>query len=498
MNILIGFNIDYFYIRAIFAFLSIMIIPGLLIILIFKLRKIEFWEYLVYTIGLSISFIMFAGLLVNWILPLLHITNKPLQLIYILPIFDMILFIFWIVAYFRNKDLKEINFNIPTLDWINNLFFIIPMLFPVLSILGALMLNNYGTSILIMIALFGIEIYVLLIIIFRKRLNPKIYPWAIWMISIALLAMFDLRSFNPAGIDINIENFLYRLTKEKLIWDISNFKDAYNACLSITLLPWILDLFVNINSFLLMKIMSLFIFSFLPLIMFLIFKKYFNNSISFFGAFFFVSQPIFMEGASIPIRQRVSLLFFALVLLALVLKKVSTKKIGILTIIFSFSMIVSHYSTSYLGILIFLLIFLLSNIYNLLHKKGPGKIIFDERFSITIFLIIFAFTFLWYSQLTGTSSGLIQFVGKSIENAGDIFSGEVQAQDKSLISQLNPFQKEGNFTKLVESYKAENIAMVPSSQMGYLNLRYPQGIPPRVSIKIHNFYSLVIKNIQQE
>ena len=78
VNLLVIFNIDYFYIRAILAFIFIVTIPGLLIMLIFKIREVGFWEYLVYTIGLSIAFIMFAGLVVNWTLPFLHITDKKI------------------------------------------------------------------------------------------------------------------------------------------------------------------------------------------------------------------------------------------------------------------------------------------------------------------------------------------------------------------------------------------------------------------------------------
>ena len=76
VNLLVISNLDYFYTGTILSFIFLITIPGLLIMLMLKIREVRFWEYLVYTIGLSVSFIMFAGLAVNWILPWLHITNK--------------------------------------------------------------------------------------------------------------------------------------------------------------------------------------------------------------------------------------------------------------------------------------------------------------------------------------------------------------------------------------------------------------------------------------
>ena len=187
VNILVFFNINQFFIRATLGFIFLITIPGLLIMLMLKIREVGFWEYLVYTIGLSVAFIMFAGLAVNWTLPFLNITDKPLALIPILISFDIFLLIMGYFAYKRNQDLKPLEIKFPKLDTTNQIFFIIPIIFPVLSILGALILNNHGPNILTMIMLGGIAVYVLAIVIFRKKIDENIYPWTILLISIAVL-----------------------------------------------------------------------------------------------------------------------------------------------------------------------------------------------------------------------------------------------------------------------------------------------------------------------
>ena len=178
-NFLVLFDIQYFYLRAIFSFIFLITIPGLLIMLMLKIRKIGFWEYLVYTIGLSVAFLMFGGLFNNWFLPLVEI-GRPLLLIPLLISFNAFLLIFWIIAYKRNNEnIFEIRF--PKLDWLNKIFFLTPLIFPLLSILGTILLNNGGPNYFTIVMLGGIATYVFLIVLFRKKLNENIYPWAILM-----------------------------------------------------------------------------------------------------------------------------------------------------------------------------------------------------------------------------------------------------------------------------------------------------------------------------
>ncbi|MCX6750411.1 MAG: hypothetical protein NTZ83_03060, partial [Candidatus Pacearchaeota archaeon] len=49
VNILVGFNLNFLYLRQILGFLFIILVPGLLIMLCFRIRNVGFWEYLVYT-----------------------------------------------------------------------------------------------------------------------------------------------------------------------------------------------------------------------------------------------------------------------------------------------------------------------------------------------------------------------------------------------------------------------------------------------------------------
>src|SRR3990170_6951178 len=224
-NLFVHFDVQYFYVRAIFSFIFLTTIPGLLIMLMLKIRKIGFWEYLVYVIGLSIAFLMFGGLLANWALPLMGI-NQPLSLQPISISFYYLLLIIGPIAYLRNKDLSY-EFKFIKLSLPDFLFFIIPMLFPILSVMGAISLNNQGTNIFTMIMLGGVALYVPLVVTFRKKLNSNILPLSLFFISISLLFMTSLRGWYITGHDIKQEYYVFQLTKSNYRWSISLFQDAY-------------------------------------------------------------------------------------------------------------------------------------------------------------------------------------------------------------------------------------------------------------------------------
>lgn len=447
VNILIFFNLNQFYIRAVLAFIFLITVPGLLIMLMLKIRSIGFWEYLVYTVGLSVSFIMFAGLAVNWILPWLNITDKPLSLYPILACFDLFLLIFLLIAYIRNKDMKPFDIKTPKLDAINNIFFIIPMFFPVLSILGAFLLNNHGTNILTMIMLGGIAVYVLLLTIFRKRLDKNIYPWALYLIGLSLLLMFSMRSWFISGYDISNEYHVFNLASTNQIWLLEIFHNAYNACISINILPSIILQFVNIIDIYIFKFLYPIIFSLILIPIFLISNRYLNSRLlSFLSSFIFLSFIWFIDPMATLTRQQIAFLFFSLISLLILKESPMGNYERLFFIIFSFSLVLSHYSTAYF-FLFFLLFYTIFLLFKNFHKLKKSHINF------VLILICISFCFLWYSQLTQTSDNIFN-VGKNVVvNMGTIFSDDLR---HGFLEEANPFSnKKSNSLEEIKSFVNE-------------------------------------------
>src|ERR1700680_2775123 len=66
------------------------------------------------------------------------------------------------------------------------------------------------------------------------------YSYALFFIGLALLFTTSLRSWYATGHDIEREIYVFQLTNTHHIWSMAFYQDAYNACLSITILPTIL------------------------------------------------------------------------------------------------------------------------------------------------------------------------------------------------------------------------------------------------------------------
>jgi len=491
---LVLFNIQLFYLRAIFSFIFLTAIPGLLIMLMLKIRKIGFWEYSVYAIGLSIVFLMFAGLAVNWILPWLHVTNKPLSLIPLITSFDIILSIFGLIAFRRNK---KISFKIkfPKFNKVSKVFLITPIIFPILSILGAITLNNSGSNYLTMITLVGIAICVFLIVLFRDKLNEHIYPWIILLISVSLLLMWWLRSWYISGVDTNVEYHIFQLIKEHKYWSMSLFNSAYNACLSVSILPTIYSIFLKINDLYIFKLIIPLLFSMVSVVVYLFLKRYTEDIFAFLAVFFFMSQPDFPSGAGIPIRQEIGLLFFALALLTLFNRIIGKIPKNLLLLAFLFSMIVSHYSTTYIALTLFIFTYLVcflfrkteenkyfSKIYKKLNLKRQREMQKKKYYlNIIIVLSCIIFTFLWYAQLTKISNNFVDFTNKSIQNMKNVFSDDVRQEQTSIFGQFSIFYKQDDPTLLLQNYIKEvtyEYKNIPSISL------YPQNILNGYSVKV--------------
>ena len=485
-NLLVYFDIQYFYLRAIFSFIFLSTIPGLLIMLILKIRKIGSWEYLVYTIGLSIAFLMFGGLFINFALPLVGI-GKPLSLIPVLISLNAFLLVFWMIAYKRNKEIL-FEIRLPKLDWLNKIFFITPVIFPLLSILGAIILNNGGPNYLTLILLGGIVLYLLGVVLFRKMLDQNIYPWSIFLISLSLLLMFPLRSWHIIGWDISLEYKMFRLTESNYLWSLTNVNNEYNACLSITILPTILNNFLNINSEYVFKLLYPLLFTEVPLTIYLLSKRYTTNIAAFLVSFFFIIQPTFYWIMPVLARQEVAFIFFSLFLFTLFTNNIRFGTKNILVLLFGASMIVSHYSTSYISLTLIIFTYIVRKISNINLNINKHKIIQSNpnyKLRLNIILILIIFTFIWNVQLTNSFNSFTETIYYSLMNIKKIFTEEMKnASLKSVFFYSDSSYTNDQLNLFIENYipgylEANNIKPILNNEKYTLTIKPTTGFYTR-------------------
>lgn len=380
--------LDVPFLREFMAFITFTTIPGILLLHILKLNKIEFLKKIVLLIGLSVAFLIFMGLLLNSMYPLIL---KPLSLVPVLILSNVILLILAVIAYIRNKD--DFNLN----DFLNlkiNLNgkltspLIFPVLFPFMAIFGTYLMNLTQNNFILLAMLLLIPVYIVVIVLLKDRIHSATYPFALWTISLSLLLMNGLTSSYLMGRDVHYEFYSFQLALQSFHWDINTYLNPYNACLSITILPTILQSLSNLSGEYIFKIFSL-IGSFIPLVVYIVSKKYLENKYAFFAGLLFSFQLFFVYllGA---VRQEVAILFFFLAIMVLFATDMSKNTKKILFIIFMSSVVVSHYTTAYISFVLVLPI-LLTPFF-----KG---IFSDRKLKFTNFeviVILFLFILVWY------------------------------------------------------------------------------------------------------
>lgn len=425
----------------VYSFLFLIITPGILLLVLLRVKFKSFWESASLCVGLSLSFIMFGGLLVNQLLPKFGIMH-PLALNPVLISFSLFLLLLLVFAYRKTKNFS-VSISRIHLSKYNLYFFSSLILFPLLAILGSINLNNNRANIFTMAMLGGIGVYVLLLIIFSKRVSQSLFPSSLYFIGVSLLLMTSLRSQFIAGYDVQWEYYVFQLTKIHHLWNIDFYKNAYNACLSITILPTIFSDFLNFNDMYIYKIVFQILFAFCPVIIYLFLKKYTTSICAFIAAFYFISFPTFFNDMPALTRQEIGFIFFSLlvyVTFSLTLPKYFR---SILFLILGFSVIISHYSTNYVLLFIFLFAYFAKKILSIpkigntvastfksIHitqKSTTSKKPFINGF---LLICLLAFTFFWNSNVTKTSNNFTNVLSKTlnsifIHSPQDSKSGEV-------------------------------------------------------------------------
>ena len=410
------------FLRQGFGFLFLTILPGLLVMQILKLNKIGIVEKIVLSVGLSVSFLMFFGLLIDKLYFGLGYAT-PLSTISVVVSFSAAILILCAIGYKTNREAFSFampNFNLNTAE---KAFLIVPIFFPALSIFGMHIMNTTDNNILLMFLLFLIPTYVAFVCFFNHKFPKRMYPVVIFLISISLLLMWSLRSNHIVGSDVHLEYYFFQTTFTNLHWSILE-NSTLDACLSISLLPTIYQSILNTSPEFFSKILFLLIYSIGPLSIYVISKRYVGESYAFLASCFFMFQANFLRAAG---RSNLAILFFVLAMMTLFSDKIDPLKKGILFIVFMASCMVSHYATTY--IFFFVMVGTFIGI-ELLSKKYT----FKKILSLTLVILFFSMIFFWYSQVTETAFNAgVDFIEDTLKNLNEFFILESRGGGEALL-----------------------------------------------------------------
>lgn len=428
--------LDVLVLRFVFVFVFYSIVPGALILSILNLGKVKTIARFVLSWGLSISFIIFSGLFINFLYPLFGY-NSPLSTSSIFISFNSIILILIFIVFWRDKSNSYIDLSDLNMDAREKAYLLLPAFFPFIGILGMYIMNNKDNNAMLMALHLFIFAYIIFISLNHTRVPDRIYAPLIFLISISLVLLMGLRSNHIIGADVHSEYYFFQQTIQSGQWSIillGSYKSTLDACLSISILPAVYQSFLGIDPEYTFKVLYPILFSVCPLVIYIISSKYIKGSYTFLASVFFISQTSFLWTAAGP-RTRLAVLFFALAIMVLFSDELDDINKRLLFLIFASSCIVSHYATTY--IFFFLLLGMLSGtkIIRWVCLSSKTQSIscsfLKPHFTTGMLVVIFVAIFLWYSQITGEAFDQgVRFIGRSLLSLQDFFI--IESRDNSV------------------------------------------------------------------
>ena len=335
----IGINVP--IARQLVGFIYLTFVPGILLLRILKIHGIGNIETILYTVGLSISTLMFTGAFMNALFPSFGIPG-PISSVPLVITIGAIILILCGICYKVDRDFEHLTF----IDFKNVLSpsVLFLCLIPFLTILGTYAVNFYHTNSILLFTIALITVMAGLIGL-DLLISRKMLPFAVLVISISLLFHNSLISMYLWGWDINIELYVTNLVKMHSIWD-PTLPFTCNGMLSLVMLGPIYSLILDLGIIWVFKIIYPVLFSLVPLGLYRVFQKQTDDKIAFVSCLFFMSIYCFYTEMLQLTRQQIAELFLVLFILVMIEKNTNILIRSLLIIIFSISIAVSHYGLS--------------------------------------------------------------------------------------------------------------------------------------------------------
>ncbi|MDB5238941.1 MAG: hypothetical protein JWO00_276 [Candidatus Parcubacteria bacterium] len=482
VNLIAIFKFDPFYIGSFFAFFYVIITPGLLVLPFLIHKKFPPMLGIAISAALGILILMLAGLVINTMLPLMGL-DEPLTTIPLLVMFDVIVYFALVCNYEFNKLLP---FEFKNLNAFNWSIVGASLLTPLFACIGAIILNNQGSSLFATLVL-ALPVVLVPIIVWKKTgIDPNVPAIVLYLIALGFLLTNSMRGWYISGHDILLEYHVFSVTNAAHLWNMAFYRDPYMACLSLTILPSFLQQVLHISPEYIFKFFMQFLGAFPVVVIFYLAKEYVSEKIAFLVAFLYISFPTFLIDMAFLNRQGIAFLFFSILLLFIMTKKYAKGPQRMTALfLFGIGIIISHYSTSYVAIAMLVGTYIINRVARFivttkwpawlqrLMNKLPNRDMYDKPI-----LISFLFTFgmlalmlVWSTLVTKTSTSFFNTIQQIIVTVERPFSLEESSgqANYSLLQQKNKTPQQ-----LFDEFRADGIKQVQVKE--HLSEFYPIAI----------------------
>ncbi len=511
VNVTALFSFNPYYIGSFFSFLYLIIAPGFLLLSLLVRKKFPPMLGVAFSVALSVFILMVVGLFLNTALPRFGIFD-PLQMQYLIIAFDVVLYLLLFCDFIKNSESPFEFHSFNTRSWIIT---VLATLCPILSVAGAISLNNNGSNVFTMLALFFAGLTFGLTVYWRDKLSPTIAPLSLFLIALSFLLMNSLRGWYITGHDILLEYHVFELTRMNEIWKMSHYQDAYNACLSLTILPTFIQKLIHVEPAYIFKFFTQFLGALPAIVIYYLVKSYSSEKLAYLAGFLYISFPTFMVDMAFLNRQGIAFLFFSALIFTLFHPEYFNKHIRILVLLLlGTGMVISHYSTSYIAVPVLLCSYIINRLLRwVVRSKRPkffvtimdklgNKDMYEKPILLTLPFVLglLCIMFVWSTTITKTSNNLAHAIDQiilTIKNpfSLDSYSGPakyslVQSKESQTTELFDTFFENGIYeTKL---FKDQSEFFPKDITDAYSTYPVPEYLKPVTSFgsKLENIFNI--------
>lgn len=377
-----------------------------------------------YSLATILLILMLAGLGINTLLPLVGV-QRPLDPIPVVILGDTLN----VSLYFLRKRRPAASYIAwPRLASVENkegILLIAAAISVALSVFGANRLNN-GAGDQLSLAALGVSTLTLLLLLYwRRQVHETIICIAIYLVSLSLLLMNSLRGWYVTGHDIQTEYQVFQLTAAHGRWMISAFRDAYNACLSITILPTELAQVVHVDDPYIYKVFFQLIFATCPVLVYTIARRYWPVATGILAATVFISFPTFITDMSFINRQEIAFVFVCVAVLSISNDSWTVRRRRVALAIICIGVELSHYSTMYVLVATLTTAWIVQLAIELYvgHRRRHGAHAAEPQWPTVTRTVSIGSIATAIAIIAGWGYFATQTAGAVVTDAGSVFSG---------------------------------------------------------------------------
>jgi len=370
VNYLVLEKVNLPVVRPILGFWFILVFPAYLLYASSAWRRCTLQERVGYSVAVVLLALMVAGLAINEVLPLAGV-QRPLDPAHIIIVSDLINISLYVFRSF-NRESASLRIDFAEFSKQEVRLLAASIMAVVLAVLGANRLNNGASGTVTWIALGVTALIGVFSVRWLRTTRESVMAVVIYLVSLGLLLTTSLRGWYVTGHDIQQEYLVFQLTEVHGHWSMAYFQDAYNACLSITILPTELGQILNIDSPYVFKLFFQLIFALAPVLAYTVTRRFFNRGIATLAVAYFVGFPTFFTDMPFLNRQEIALLFVAVGLLAATNSNWSFRRRQVSLAVAGIGTELSHYSTMYVFVGTLVIALLASYAGRLFIKSDSG------------------------------------------------------------------------------------------------------------------------------